>query len=77
MKVNEPLLKLVANTIRGLSIDAIDKANSGHPGLPLGCAEVFAYLYGHELNHNTIDTDWINRDRFVLSNGQHTHFHLL
>ena len=69
MTINEKLLNSIANTIRGLSIDAIDKANSGHPGLPLGCAELFAYLYGHELRFNVNDTDWINRDRFVLSAG--------
>ena len=52
MKYDEKILQLVANTIRGLSIDAIELANSGHPGLPLGCAEIMAYLYGYELNYN-------------------------
>ena len=69
MKLNEKLLQEIANTIRGLSMDAIEKANSGHPGLPLGCAEIMAYLYGHELRYNTNDPNWINRDRFVLSAG--------
>ena len=67
--LNEKLLNLIANTIRGLSIDAIDKANSGHPGLPLGCAEIFTYLYAHELKYNINDPDWLNRDRFILSAG--------
>jgi transketolase len=69
MKFNEKILKTVANVIRGLSIDAIEQANSGHPGLPLGCAEIMAYLYGYELKHNPNDPDWINRDRFILSAG--------
>ena len=65
----DPILTKVANTIRGLSVDAIDKANSGHPGLPLGCAELFAYLYGVGLNHSPDYPHWINRDRFILSAG--------
>lgn len=63
------ILMKVANTIRGLSIEAVQKANSGHPGLPLGCAEIGAYLYGKHLNHNPKDPHWMNRDRFVLSAG--------
>ncbi|OGN61797.1 MAG: transketolase [Chlamydiae bacterium RIFCSPHIGHO2_12_FULL_27_8] len=62
-------LKKVANTVRGLSIDAIEKAKSGHPGLPLGCAELGAYIYGVLLNHNPKNSTWINRDRFILSAG--------
>lgn len=62
-------LSLAAHTIRGLSMDAIQAANSGHPGLPLGCAELAAYLYGHLLTHNPKNPNWINRDRFVLSAG--------
>jgi len=62
-------LQLVAKTIRGLTIDAIQKANSGHPGLPLGCAEIGAYLYGYALRHNPQNPSWLNRDRFVLSAG--------
>lgn len=63
------ILIKTANTIRQLSIDAIEKANSGHPGLPMGCAEIGAYLFGVGLNHNPKNPEWINRDRFVLSAG--------
>lgn len=60
---------LAINTIRTLSIDAIDKANSGHPGLPMGAAP-FAYtLWTRFMNHNPKNPDWFNRDRFVLSAG--------
>ncbi len=59
----------VAKSIRSLSIDAIQKANSGHPGLPLGCAELAAVLYGEILKHNPKNPKWANRDRFVLSAG--------
>nr|NGX53823.1 Transketolase [Chlamydiota bacterium] len=59
----------IANTVRDLSMDAVQKANSGHPGLPLGCAELGAYLYGHALRHNPKNSKWMNRDRFVLSAG--------
>jgi transketolase len=59
----------IANTIRELSMEAVQKANSGHPGLPMGCAEFGAYLYGCLLRHNPKDSKWINRDRFVLSAG--------
>jgi transketolase len=62
-------LKNIAKTIRGLSIDAINQSNSGHPGLPLGCAEIGAYLYGSILNHNPKNPNWKNRDRFILSAG--------
>lgn len=62
-------LTQIAKTIRGLSIDAVQKADSGHPGLPLGCAELGAYLYGVALRHNPRNPNWINRDRFVLSAG--------
>lgn len=59
----------VAKSIRSLSIDAIQKAKSGHPGLPLGCAELAALLYGEILKHNPADSKWADRDRFVLSAG--------
>lgn len=63
------MLTKIANTIRGLSVDAVQKADSGHPGLPMGCAELGAYLYGHYLRHNPKDSKWINRDRLILSAG--------
>jgi transketolase len=62
-------LSKIANTIRELSMEAVQKANSGHPGLPMGCAEFGAYLYGCLLRHNPKDSKWLNRDRFVLSAG--------
>lgn len=58
-----------ANTIRELSMEAVQKANSGHPGLPMGCAEFGAYLYGVLIRHNPKNPKWLNRDRFVLSAG--------
>jgi transketolase len=62
-------LSKIAGTIRGLSIDAVQKANSGHPGMPMGCAELGAFLYGHHLRHNPRNSKWVNRDRLVLSAG--------
>ena len=62
-------LEAVANTIRHLSIDGVQRANSGHPGLPLGCAEIGAYLFGRALNHSPKNPQWLNRDRFILSAG--------
>lgn len=63
------ILTKIANTIRGLSMDAVQKANSGHPGLPMGCAELGAYLFGCYLKYNPKDPKWFNRDRFILSAG--------
>lgn len=60
---------LSVNAIRILSADAIQKANSGHPGLPLGCAPIGYELWANHMNHNPADPDWPNRDRFVLSGG--------
>ena len=62
-------LAKIAGTIRGLSIDGVQKANSGHPGLPLGCADLAAYLWGSYLRYNPKNPNWANRDRFVLSAG--------
>ncbi len=62
-------LETIALSIRSLSIDAIEKANSGHPGLPLGAAELAAVLYGNILKHNPLNPTWKDRDRFVLSAG--------
>ncbi len=60
---------IAANTIRGLSIDAVEKANSGHPGLPMGMADVAVVLWSRFLKHNPKDPHWFDRDRFVLSAG--------
>lgn len=62
-------IKLVANTIRGLSMDGVQAANSGHPGLPLGMADVAAVLWTEFLKHNPSNPDWADRDRFILSAG--------
>lgn len=58
-----------ANAIRALSMDAVQKANSGHPGAPMGMAEMATALWGNHLQHNPNNPYWPNRDRFVLSNG--------
>ncbi|NGX57691.1 MAG: Transketolase [Chlamydiae bacterium] len=63
------ILGRIANTIRQLAMDANQKANSGHPGLPLGCAEIGAYLWGWAMRFNPKNPHWINRDRFILSAG--------
>lgn len=63
------MLNDIANIVRGLSADAVERANSGHPGLPLGCAEIGAVLFGEELNYFSEEPDWINRDRLILSAG--------
>ena len=57
------------NAIRVLAADAVQKAKSGHPGLPLGCAAVAYELWGNHMNHNPQDPKWPNRDRFILSGG--------
>ncbi|MDB3951558.1 transketolase [Gammaproteobacteria bacterium] len=57
------------NALRFLSIDAVQKANSGHPGMPMGMAEIATVLWKNHLNHNPSNPYWFNRDRFVLSNG--------
>lgn len=59
----------VASAIRQLSMEAVEKANSGHPGMPMGCAELGAYLYGVLLRHHPKHSKWVNRDRVVLSAG--------
>ena len=57
------------NALRFLSIDAVQKANSGHPGMPMGMAEIATALWKNHLKHNPLNPTWFNRDRFVLSNG--------
>lgn len=59
----------LANAIRFLSIDAVQKANSGHPGMPMGMADIAEVLWNDFLKHNPKNPNWLNRDRFVLSNG--------
>ncbi len=73
-EAKKTILTKIANTIRQLSIEAVQKANSGHPGLPLGCAELGAYLYGYALRHNPKNSEWVNRDRFILSAGHGSAF---
>jgi transketolase len=67
--MNIQALSAVANSVRSLTIDAVEKAKSGHPGLPLGCADLGALVYGELLHHWPQDPSWANRDRFVLSAG--------
>jgi transketolase len=69
MKIDTAQITRLANTVRTLSIDAVQKANSGHPGLPLGAADFTSVLWANYLRCNPKDPTWINRDRFVLSAG--------
>lgn len=64
-----PSRRQLANAIRALSMDAVQKANSGHPGAPMGMADIAQVLWTDYLQHNPADPHWPNRDRFVLSNG--------
>jgi len=64
-----PSRKDLANAIRALSMDAVQKAKSGHPGAPMGMADIAEVLWNDYLNHNPANPQWANRDRFVLSNG--------
>ena len=61
--------ELAVNSIRVLAVDAIQKANSGHPGLPLGAAPAAYEIWANQMKHNPADPDWANRDRFILSGG--------
>ncbi|MDP2708234.1 MAG: transketolase [Burkholderiales bacterium] len=63
-----PRLEL-SNAIRALAMDAVQQANSGHPGMPMGMAEIAEVLWNHHLRHNPANPHWFDRDRFVLSNG--------
>jgi transketolase len=64
-----PVFKNLTSAIRALAMDAVQKANSGHPGMPMGMAEIAEVLWIHHLRHNPVNPKWMNRDRFVLSNG--------
>jgi transketolase len=64
-----PAPRLLANALRFLAIDAVEQAKSGHPGMPMGMADIAEVLWRHHLRHNPADPFWPNRDRFVLSNG--------
>ncbi|MGE5650810.1 MAG: transketolase [Bacillota bacterium] len=59
----------MANAIRALAMDAVQKANSGHPGMPMGMAEIAVALWSRHYRHNPANPHWMNRDRFILSNG--------
>ena len=65
----------MANAIRALSMDAVQKANSGHPGAPMGMADIAVALWGNHYRHNPANPGWVNRDRFVLSNGHGSMLH--
>ena len=64
-----PTRRQLANAIRALSMDAVQKANSGHPGMPMGMADIAQVLWADHLKHNPGNPQWVDRDRFVLSNG--------
>lgn len=68
------MLTKIAHTVRGLSADAVEKAKSGHPGMPLGCAEIGAVLYSDVLRHDPAAPNWPDRDRFILSAGHGSMF---
>ena len=68
-KVEPEIARLAANTIRMLAADAVQKANSGHPGMPMGMADCAFVLWTQFLKFNPNDPNWLNRDRFVLSGG--------
>merc|ERR1719454_25546 len=70
----EATLATLARDARGLAIDAISACHSGHMGLPLGCAEIGANLWGKNLQYNPEDPEWLNRDRFILSAGHGSMF---
>ncbi|MFM8464716.1 MAG: transketolase, partial [Burkholderiaceae bacterium] len=65
----------MANAIRALAMDAVQKANSGHPGMPMGMAEIAVALWSKHLRHNPADPKWADRDRFVVSNGHGSMLH--
>ncbi len=66
---NKDINQLSINTIRFLAVDAVQKANSGHPGMPMGCAPIAYRLYTKYMKHNPANSHWLNRDGFILSAG--------
>src|SRR5471030_855184 len=70
-----PARRSIANAIRFLSMDAVQKANSGHPGMPMGMADIAEVLWNDFLQHNPTNPHWLNRDRFILSNGHGSMLH--
>src|SRR5580698_4475335 len=74
MTLQTEILAKAADQARGLAIDAVHTCSSGHLGLPLGCAEIGAVLFGHALSYNPEEPRWPNRDRFVLSAGHGSMF---
>ena len=72
---NPPVQQKMANAIRALAMDAVQKANSGHPGMPMGMAEIAVALWSRHYQHDPADPHWPNRDRFVLSNGHGSMLH--
>ena len=74
MNLDLPALSRAATEARGLAMDAVHACSSGHLGLPLGCADIGAVLFGHALRYNPEEPRWINRDRFVLSAGHGSMF---
>ena len=67
--VNRPARRDLANALRALAMDAVQAANSGHPGMPMGMADMAEVLWNDFLRHDPADPSWPDRDRFVLSNG--------
>jgi transketolase len=67
--MSQDLQTLAINTIRTLAMDAVEQANSGHPGAPMGLAAAAYTIWHRHMRHNPLDASWPNRDRFVLSNG--------
>ena len=72
--MDQTILSKASTIARGLSLDAVNQAKSGHLGLPLGATEIGAVLFGHDLNYHPAGPKWINRDRFVLSAGHGSMF---
>ncbi len=73
--MTQPTRRQLANAIRFLAADAVQAANSGHPGMPMGMADIAEVLWNDYLNHNPNNPNWFNRDRFVLSNGHGSMLH--